>query len=309
MGFGGICLVGALLLSGCAAPDPPAAVPAEAPAGTVVDWHRVDPCGFVDAALPGRYGTPPERIEAFDLNTCEIPLAQPGGGTVHLGVMTDNRLSDERELSSLGTAFTRRGSLRVASPVPHEDTCAANVVFPDLRYVQVNAVPRDGARTDSCAIAAALADSVVFSVLQGKYRFFPASPSSWLHIDPCELLAGAEVAALAGDVEPRHGPNRHNCRWGASKPDYTGVVLNIGVSAQRLTEVRDVAGRQTQVRAEPAEGPLPPACRVATQHIGFARDKVETIALVVFADQQPRQLCATGLELAGKVWPKLPRVP
>ncbi|GAA4029110.1 hypothetical protein GCM10022247_62710 [Allokutzneria multivorans] len=309
MGFGGICLVGALLLSGCAAPDPPAAVHSDARAGTVTDWHRVDPCGFVDPALPGHYGIPPERIEAFDLSACEIPLAQPGGGTVYLGVMTDNRLSDERELSSLGTAFTRRGALRVGEPVPYEDTCAANVVFPDLRYVQVNAVPKDGARTDSCSIAAALADSVVSSVLHGKYRFFPASPSSWLHVDPCELLTGEQVAVIAGGAEPRHGPNRHNCRWGAGKPDYTGVVLNIGVSSQRLVDARDVAGRATEVRAEPAEAPLPPGCRVATQHIGFARDKVETIALVVFADQQPRQLCATAVELAAKVWSKLPRAP
>ncbi|MCP3798212.1 DUF3558 domain-containing protein [Allokutzneria sp. A3M-2-11 16] len=303
MGFGGICVVGALLVSGtaCAVPDAPAAPP-----GVIIDWHRVDPCGFVDPALPGRYGTPPERIEPFDFNACEIPVAQPAGGTIYLGVLTDNRLTDEREL---GTAFTRHGKLRVTEPKPYEDTCAANVVFPDLRYVEVNAVPKDGAKADPCAIAAALADSVVSSVLQGKYRFFAASPSSWLHVDPCELLTTEQAAVVAGAVEPRHGPNRHNCRWGASKPDYAGVVLNISVSTQRLTDVRDLEGRATQVRAEPADAPLPPGCRVATQHIGFARDKVETVALIVFAEREPRWLCATALDLAAKVWSRLPRTP
>ncbi|SDM99095.1 DUF3558 domain-containing protein [Allokutzneria albata] len=308
MGFGGICVAGALLLGGTACAAPQGNEPVAAP-GVITDWHRVDPCGFVDPALPGRYGRPPERIEPIDFNACEIPVAQPAGGTIYLGVLTDNRLTDERELTGLGTAFTRHGALRVARPMPYEDTCSAHVVFPDLRYVEVNAVPKDGAKADSCAIAAALADSVVSSVQQGKYRFFAASPSSWLHVDPCELLTSEQAAVVAGAVEPRHGPNRHNCRWGASEPDYTGVVLNIGVSAERLTDVRDVAGRATQVRAEPAVAPLPPGCRVNAQHIGFAGDKVETIALIVFADREQRWLCATALDLAARVWPRLPRTP
>ncbi|MFB9905923.1 DUF3558 family protein [Allokutzneria oryzae] len=313
MGFGGICVVVGMLLgsTACGVPDvgEPVALSGIQP-GVVTDWHRVDPCGFVDPALPGRYGAAP-RIEPFDFSSCEIPVAATGGGTIYLGIATDNRLDDENELPVLGRDFTRRGAMRVAEPRPFEDTCTSSVVFPDLRYIEASAVPKGGAKADSCGIAAALADSVVATVQQGRHRFLAAPDSSWVHVDPCDLLTGEQVAVVAGTVaaDVKHGANRHNCRWGASRPSYTGVVVNIGAATNRLTDVHDLAGRPTQIRAEAAEAPLPPACRVNTQHIGFASDKVETIAVAVFAPKDPEWLCETARGLAEKVWAKLPRTP
>jgi hypothetical protein len=312
------------LLAGCATPVTGPALANDAAAREAAepltsqralgDYPSLDYCSLMDQnAFPKRLGL----IAVYphgSYDYCLFTVQQSGTeAKVQIG-----NLEDQKTISDADHAVDRRlpQGLEV-----HRDTtrgklggCVRYLRFTDSLLITVVASMSDPQTSrDTCEVADATMDIVINRVAAKKVRHYEFAANALGRRDMCDLVPAQLVGAKIGTAGAMllKFPSGHVCQWAG--PARESPVARLYVAPGESTYDPDrskgekIAGRDTTVTLTPIAGPRT-RCQLETSEPGWPQQPVAEFVLIEIAvPGAQKDACGPARELAGEVWPKLPR--
>lgn len=299
----GMLVVVVLTVAGCTTSVQGAPVPKPA-ADPAARYLHADPCGFVSAALLGKFGkvAPPEP--SFD--SCLDVVSAAAGGTVlvSVGLITDRPVSDRQP--------TKVGGLTVYQDPVDTSVCAREIaVMPGVVITLL--APGD---PHPCEIADALTASIAKTVHDGAIAQTHYPPGSLASRDACSVLDAPQAPGAVAEQHP--GFARHSCQWGSDTEGEPTVAVRFSLGpaahASHVDSRLVTIDGHNAVEQYVAPPPRPesqrtlPICAVTVDvqpesppRAGY----VETASVVVTADVDREPLCRQATELTTEMIGKL----
>jgi hypothetical protein len=273
------------------------------------DLTNLDACSLTDPDEFSQFGTAKFGIpDALDECLIEIKSTAEEPIRVYIG-----RLASPDAFPNLdgNKANDLGGGLRVVEYDAEPTYCNHLLVFTDRVTLSVNAGLYSGPEPRLCDVVRAGMDKVVKVIQLGgvKHRRFPQN--SLARHDPCDQMPQSALAAipeLAG-VKPTTQPSRHNCVWMSAD---TNTRVRVMFTAGTPPTGGDPIGGRPSVVTPTSNAGQYVFCGVQTAHIPFSFPGQEGLVEIagVFVRKPKGQTdaaCKMATDLAGAVWPTLPK--
>jgi len=245
------------------------------------------------------------------LQSCLILIGTGGESSVELSSTFD--VPNDRPPAGVAE---RVGDLTIFRPVGSNGRCQRTVVLKDRSRVYVNAVARNGATTDLCAVADVSTETSVLALVSGSLprREIDAPANSLVKVDTCSLLDQAALLRVPGleSARQRRGMAGWLCTWGDNPAFSYSPWVQVAVDRLESLSGRPVqiGGRSAQVT--PGNSDNPSTCNVAlvqrtyTGTSGERRIELLVVNVSLGAQQSTDAACESAKTLAENVSPKLP---
>jgi hypothetical protein len=329
--LGGCCAAGLVLLAGCgtgvtgaAAADPAVVARVARPIGAQDVFGAaatVNPCSIVDVndATAVR---DVEYLPADALDDCALDVVLDDGTDTYVDVgPLESTVLDQIPMTDLSLVQSLPGgmALRMDND-PSDGFCETYLVFPDGFDLTVSASDsKSDSTTEACVSAKAMARDAAGQIEAGALRHLTYPAGSVALLNPCRLLARADIVHLLPNSMATPYPEGHECQWLPGPGDsrswltVTFPVGELDVSDPKTDKRVVIADRPPVTKSYEYSGV--PGCDVTTA-LGRVpdgkegQDNTDEAQLVeIGLELDPgstADACATVSALAAAAWPTLP---